>query len=315
MALESFLLRFSMRPSSRMITSFSYFSPAMVMTPNLVLSILGFIAQLSRRFVWLEHAKFGKFGSIQTAKTLLHAGRSRDNKAVGMSIQLDESENILENNKLECTALLFDLDGVLINSSQCITRHWQAWAERHGLDIEEIMQVAHGLRAGDTMRRVAPHLDVETEEREYLAVEENDHEGVVAIEGAGEMLRGLAEGRWAIVTSAPYKLASRRLRHVGLPIPELMVTAEDVREGKPSPEPYLAGAEKLGTAARDCVVIEDATAGILAGKRAGMRVIGVAVTHRREALLQAGADAVVGRLSELRIRVSESDHRLIVKIG
>jgi sugar-phosphatase len=232
-----------------------------------------------------------------------------------MSRCSDESEKLLENNKLECTALLFDLDGVLIDSSQCITRHWQAWAERHGLDIEAIMQVAHGLRAGDTMRQVAPHLDVEAEEREYLAVEENDHAGVVAIAGAGELLSGLPDGRWAIVTSAPRSLASRRLGYVGLPVPGLMVTAEDVRAGKPSPEPYLAGAARLGVAAGDCVVIEDAPAGIQAGKRAGMRVVGVAATHPPAALLEAGADAVVGRLSALRIRVAESDPRLIVEIG
>jgi sugar-phosphatase len=218
--------------------------------------------------------------------------------------------------KLECAALLFDLDGVLIDSSQCITRHWQAWADRHGLDIKEIMQVAHGLRADDTMRRVAPRgLDVEAEERAYLAVEESDHAGVVAIEGARQMLAALPDGKWTIVTSASMELASRRLRYVGLPVPMVMVTADDVREGKPSPEPYLAGAKRLGMAAGECVVIEDAPAGVQAGKRAGMRVVGVATTHTPEALLEAGADLVVGRLSDLRIRESKAVNSLIIEVG
>jgi sugar-phosphatase len=218
--------------------------------------------------------------------------------------------------KMQCAALLFDLDGVLIDSSVCITRHWQEWADRHGLDINAIMQVAHGLRAGDTMRRVAPcGLDVEAEEREYLAVEESDHAGVVTIQGAQEILRSLPDGRWAIVTSASAALASRRLMYVGLPVPGVMVTADDVREGKPSPEPYLAGAKRLGAASEECVVIEDAPAGILAGKRAGMRVIGVASTHPPEALLQAGADVVVGRLSDLKIFGTEAGGRLEIQIG
>jgi sugar-phosphatase len=219
-------------------------------------------------------------------------------------------------NKMQCAALLFDLDGVLIDSSVCITRHWQEWADRHGLDINAIMQVAHGLRAGDTMRRVAPRgLDVEAEEWEYLAVEESDHVGVVAIQGAQEILRSLPDGRWAIVTSATATLASRRLMYVGLPVPGVMVTADDVQEGKPSPEPYLAGAKRLGAAAEECVVIEDAPAGILAGKRAGMRVIGVASTHPPEALLQAGADVAVGRLSDLKICETEAGGRLEIQVG
>lgn len=214
---------------------------------------------------------------------------------------------------IECEAVLFDLDGVLVDSSLCIRRHWQVWADRHGLDIQQIMQVAHGLRSGDTMRLVAPYLDIEAEEKQYMAMEETDHEGVTVIAGAHRILTAIPEDSWAIVTSGSARLARGRLAHVHLPVPGVMVTADDVREGKPAPEPYLLGAERLEVAAAACVVIEDAPAGIRAGRRAGMRVIGVAATHTPDALLEAGADVVVGRLSDLRIR--ESGERLAIEIG
>jgi mannitol-1-/sugar-/sorbitol-6-phosphatase len=215
---------------------------------------------------------------------------------------------------LECEAVLFDLDGVLVDSSQCIQRHWQDWADRHGLELHQIMQVAHGLRSGDTMRLVAPHLDIESEERQYMAMEEIDHEGVTAIEGARQVLAALPEDSWAIVTSGSNRLARGRLAYVGLPVPNALVTAEDVKEGKPSPEPYLLGARKLGATVEECVVIEDAPAGIQAGKSAGMRVIGVASTHTPQALLQAGADIVIDRLVDLHIFTTDNSRHLTIKI-
>lgn len=221
----------------------------------------------------------------------------------------------MEDNKMDCAAVLFDLDGVLIDSSQCITRHWQTWAEQHGLDLEEIMQVAHGMRSGDTMRLVAPHLDIEVEEKRYMAMEETDHDGVTAIAGAGELLTALPRDAWAVVTSGSLALAQGRLAHVSLPVPDVLVTADDVKEGKPSPEPYLVGAKRLGVRVEDCVVIEDAPAGIRAGKSAGMRVIGVATTHTKEVMLKAGADVVTGRLSDLKIRGIDENHNLEIEIG
>jgi sugar-phosphatase len=219
-------------------------------------------------------------------------------------------------NVLECEAVLFDLDGVLIDSSECITRHWQEWADRHGLDINQIMEVAHGMRTIDTMRRVAPRgLDVEAEERQFHAHEVTDHAGVTAIDGAPQQLAALPEGAWGIVTSGSRVLASRRLAYVGLPIPRVLVTADDVQHGKPSPEPYLLGAERLGVAFENCVVIEDAPAGIEAGKKAGMRVIGIAATHAREALLETGADIVIDRLADLTICRAANDRRLTIQIG
>jgi len=218
------------------------------------------------------------------------------------------------NHYLKCDAVLFDLDGVLITSSSCITRHWKDWADRHDLDLNQIMLVAHGLRSGDTMRLVAPHMDIEAEERQYMAMEETDHAGVTAIEGARQVLAAIPEDRWAIVTSGSNRLARGRLAYVGLPAPRVLVTAEDVKEGKPSPEPYLLGARRLGVAAEACVVIEDAPAGIQAGKGAGMRVIGVAATHTRLALLEAGADIVIERLGDLNVFATDDSRRLTVQI-
>ena len=132
--------------------------------------------------------------------------------------------------------------------------------------------------------------------------------------GRRQLLAALPEDRWAIVTSGSNRLARGRLAYVGLPAPRVLVTAEDVKDGKPAPEPYLMGAERLGVAAEACVVIEDAPAGILAGKRAGMRVIGVAATHTHEALLEAGADIVIDRLGDLKILTSADGGGLAIQI-
>ena len=164
--------------------------------------------------------------------------------------------------QFECDAILFDLDGVLVDSTSCITRHWEGWARRHGLEIAAVMQVAHGFRTVETIRLVAPHLDAEKEAERITAIEVADTEGVEAIEGALSLLEGLPEGAWAIVTSGSQELARARLRRAGLPVPQTIVSGDDVSQGKPAPEPYLVGANRLGKAAEDIVVIEDAPAGI-----------------------------------------------------
>lgn len=213
--------------------------------------------------------------------------------------------------QLECEAILFDLDGVLIDSTSCITRHWQEWVCKHGLDMAAVMQVAHGLRTVETMRLIAPHLDAEMEAERFAAAEVADTEGVLAIEGASQILSGLPNGAWTIVTSAGYDLARARLRQAGLPIPDILVSGDDVEHGKPAPDPYLVGAKRLGKATKGCVAIEDAPSGIKAARAAGMRVIGVATTHSQEEL---ECSVVVDRLSDLRILTSEAD-RLLVQIA
>ena len=218
-------------------------------------------------------------------------------------------------NQLKCDAVLFDLDGVLIDSTSCIVRHWQVWADQHALDINRIMQVAHGIRTIETIRLVAPHLDAETEAEQFNAGEVVDTDGVVAIDGADRVLAALPEGAWTIVTSGSSELATARLRHAGLPVPGLLVTADDVKQGKPAPEPYLVGAQRLGIAPDRCVVIEDAPAGVEAGKKAGMRVVGIAATHSREELLGKSADVVIGQLTQLSIREAADGQRLVVDLG
>jgi sugar-phosphatase len=214
--------------------------------------------------------------------------------------------------QLECDAILFDLDGVLIDSSSCITRHWEEWARQHGLEMAAVMQVAHGLRTVETMRLLAPHLDAEKEAERFTATEVVDTDGVVPIEGALPLLEGLPNGTWAVVTSGSRDLAMARLRRAGLPIPQALVSGDDVTQGKPAPEPYLMGAKRLGKAVERCVVIEDAPAGIEAARAAGMRVIGMTTTHPREELECA---AVVDRLSAVRILVGEGQgNRLVVQI-
>ena len=214
--------------------------------------------------------------------------------------------------QLECDAILFDLDGVLIDSTSCITRHWEEWTRQHGLEMAAVMQVAHGLRTVETIRLVAPHLDAEKEAERFTVVEVADTEGVVAIEGALPLLKGLPKGVWAIVTSGSNELAMARLRRAGLPIPQILVSGDDVRQGKPAPEPYHVGAKRLGKAVERCVVIEDAPAGIEAARAAGMQVIGITTTHSQEKLECA---VVVDRLSALRILVGEGEgDRLVVQI-
>jgi sugar-phosphatase len=201
--------------------------------------------------------------------------------------------------QMMCDAVLFDLDGVLIDSTGCVARHWTEWAGQHGLDVAAVMRIAHGLRPVDIIRRMAPHLDVEQEVRRFTAAEIADTDGIVAMDGAAELLAALPQDAWTVVTSGSVGLATARLGRAGLPVPATMVTADDVQRGKPAPDPYLLGAVRLGVPVERCVAVEDAPAGIEAALAAGMRVIGVATTHQPEDLFRS--TVVVERLSALRI--------------
>jgi sugar-phosphatase len=215
--------------------------------------------------------------------------------------------------QLECDAVLFDLDGVLIDSTSCITRHWEKWACQHGLETATVMQVAHGLRTVETIRLVAPHLDAEEEAERFTEAEVVDTEGVVAIEGASQLLNKLPQDVWAIVTSGSKELAMARLRQVGLPIPHTLVTADDVKQGKPAPEPYLVAAKRLGIAPARCVVVEDAPAGIEAAHAAGMQVIAITTTHSRDELPERRL--VIDHLSALHVAAGEGRGcRLVIQI-
>lgn len=193
--------------------------------------------------------------------------------------------------KLRCQAILFDLDGVLVDSTACVERHWQAWAAGRGLDGEMILTHVHGKRTIDTMRVVASHLDLDLENEARLLEETAalDTEGQVAMPGALDLLTALPPGSWAIVTSGSRVMATARLRVAGLPIPRVFVTAEMVRLGKPHPEGYLKAASLLEIAPDDCLVIEDAPAGIQAAHAAGSQALGVTTTFPAAALHEAHA--------------------------
>lgn len=202
---------------------------------------------------------------------------------------------------IECKAILFDLDGVLLDSTSCIERHWQEWAEKHAIDLNLVLQNAHGVRTIETIQKVAPLLDAEKEAAEFTANEILDTEGVIAIPGAKALMEKLPPGKWAIVTSGGFELVQSRLKKADLPMPKYIISADDVTQGKPSPQPYLMGAHKLGIPIDQCVVVEDAPIGVKAGKAAGMHVIGIASTHPHKELLDAGVDFLVGSLAKIQI--------------
>jgi sugar-phosphatase len=200
---------------------------------------------------------------------------------------------------IRCSALLFDLDGVLIDSTPAVTRVWHRWALEHGFDPEAVVHMAHGRPSRATIRELLPNSDIEREDHEVERREMEDLDGVVLLPGARELLNALPPERWTIATSCTRPLAEVRLRAAGLPIPGTMITSSDVRIGKPDPEPYLKAAGKLGFAASDCIVVEDAPAGVRAGKAAGARVIALLTTMIRRDLEDAGADWVVQDCSDV----------------
>lgn len=202
---------------------------------------------------------------------------------------------------LRCDAILFDLDGVLVDSSAAITRQWQWWAARHGIEMAAIQEIWHGRRAIDIMRAVAPHVDLIEEARLLQEGETNDTAGVVAHAGARALLQTLPSDRWAIATSGPRPVATARLRSAELPIPTVFVTGDDVRNGKPNPDPYLLAAKGLGIDPARCVVIEDAVAGVAAGRAAGAQVIAVTTNHTADEL--AEATVVIAGVGQLRFTV------------
>jgi mannitol-1-/sugar-/sorbitol-6-phosphatase len=201
-----------------------------------------------------------------------------------------------------CSAILFDLDGVLVDSTGSVDRQWRAWAERKGVDGDAVMAIAHGVRTLEVVQRVAPHLDAEAEVTELENREALDHEGVRMMPGAADLLRSIPDGRWCVVTSGTRHLATARLRFCGLPVPKILVGADDVAQGKPHPEPYLRGAELLGFKPSDCLVVEDAPAGIQSALAGGMKVIGITSTYKADAL--SNADAVIARLAQIQIAMN-----------
>lgn len=207
--------------------------------------------------------------------------------------------------RFECKAILFDLDGVLVDSAGYVEQQWRRWAIAKGLEPEPFLKVCHGRRALETIRLAAPQLDAEAE----VAAFRPDDTGWAGlslgpVEGAQALLARLPVGTWAVATSGVRIVAKERLERAGLPVPAVLVCAEDVLHGKPSPDVYLMAALSLGMAPADCIVIEDAPAGIEAARSAGMKVIALTTTHQ---IAELGADAHAATLAGVHVGRIEQD--------
>lgn len=204
---------------------------------------------------------------------------------------LDLMMNILNGEllliSLSCEAILFDMDGTLVDSKACVESIWKRWALRHGIDMHSLLRTSHGRRTEDTIRDLAPHLDIEAEAKALQTEELATRRGIIAVGGSFQLLSRLKDNQWAVVTSASRSLAKVRLECAGLPVPSHLISGDDVHCGKPDPEGYLKAADRLGVPYSRCVVVEDTPAGILAGRSADMTVLAVGTTFAPEHLLGA----------------------------
>lgn len=203
--------------------------------------------------------------------------------------------------RLECKGVLFDMDGVLLDSTAAVARVWRQWAREHGFDPEHVAHIAQGRPSLTTIRELLPNADHDAENRIVERREMEDLEGVVACPGARDLLASLPLDRWALVTSSTCPLAEVRLRAGELPVPQRMVTGDDIERGKPHPEPFLKGAAILGIPPQDCLVIEDTAAGIRSGKAAGCRVLAFRTTMSDAVLQAAQPDWIVDNCARIRL--------------
>lgn len=212
---------------------------------------------------------------------------------------------------LQAVALLFDMDGTLVDSNAAVERAWAFWCRRYQLNLEEVLHFSHGRPTLATMdhfgARFAPGKDWSEEADEMQRMELADLGSTKAIGGARELLAQLDDSRWAVVTSAPRQLAEIRIQAAGLPLPKLLVPADEISSGKPHPEGYLKAASKLGVPADECVVFEDTPPGVEAGLNAGMQVIGLLTTVTAERLRTG---FVIRDYSYLRVTPNEAGYKL-----
>jgi sugar-phosphatase len=207
--------------------------------------------------------------------------------------------------------ILFDMDGILISSLGSVERSWAAWARMRGIDPEAAIRVAHGRRAIETVARLRPDLDNEAELKVIEDLEVADNEGLTVLPGVLELLAALPRERWTVVTSATERLARLRMAAGGIPVPERLVTANQVTRGKPHPEPFLAGAALLGLPPSACVVFEDSSSGAQAGRAAGCTVVATTFSHPVASL--DAAHYLVRDLTDVRAEVKEEG--LVLRIN
>lgn len=217
--------------------------------------------------------------------------------------------------KIDCQGVLFDLDGVLVDSTPAVARVWTIWALKHGFDPEETVRKAHGRPSLATIRELLPDADHAAENAILERMEIEDVSDVIPLPGTLDLLASLPAARWTVVTSCTRALALVRLRVAGLPVPEKMITSTDIVNGKPDPEPYLKGAVLLGIAPQDCLVFEDAPAGIRSGKAAQSRVVAFQTTESDELLRQAGADWIVRDASAVHVAADGGRQKISLVLG
>ena len=205
--------------------------------------------------------------------------------------------------QVEVSALLFDMDGVLVSSIGSVLRSWRQWAQEYGLPNADELEIPHGVRAIDIMKGLKPDVDTVEGLRRIEDIEIGDVDDLEVLKGVKPLLEALPAEHWAIVTSATRRLLLGRLEAAGLPVPERIISADVVERGKPDPEPYCRGAELLGAKATECLVFEDAPSGVRAGVAAGCQVLGVLGTHSAEELREAGATWIVESLTKVRAEV------------
>ena len=211
---------------------------------------------------------------------------------------------------VEAAGLLFDNDGVIVSSIGSVNRCWRKWAAHYGVPVAEDFQIEHGTRAVDVMQKLVPGINVTEGLKLIEDMELEDVADLEVLPGVRALLTSLPPERWAIVSSATWRLLVGRLKAANLPQPEKIVSGDRVVNGKPHPEPYIKGAELIHAAPKDCIVIEDAPSGVRAGKAAGCRVLGVLGTHSADELRAAGVEWVVETLEHVKAEVIENGLRL-----
>ncbi len=201
--------------------------------------------------------------------------------------------------RIRCAALIFDMDGTLVDSSRAVERGWEWWVARHGLSLSAVLAFSHGRPSIETMKHFLPEVDCSRDNAEMAALEEADTSEVVAVPGASDSVVAAQDGAWAVVTSANRRLAEIRLSVAGLPAPPVLVCAEDIERGKPDPEGFLKAAKRMNVAPSDCLVFEDTAAGVAAAVSAGMRAVGLLTTVPRAHL---GCDLVIEDFRQVHVR-------------